>query len=61
VQRLGGVYIYGSGRFLVAPIEPEHELDFLGLLAKFVIGALLEPATHGVIVDAEVEYLGEVG
>src|SRR2546422_5420423 len=26
-----------------------------------VIGALLEAATHGVIIDAEVEYLREVG
>jgi hypothetical protein len=61
VERLGSVYIYGSGRFLVAPIAPEHEFEFLGLLAKVIIGALLEAATHGVIVDAEVEYLGEIG
>src|SRR6266566_6232632 len=61
VERLGSVDIYRSGRFLVAPIEREHEFDFLGLLAKFIIGALLEAATHSVIVDTEVEYLGEIG
>jgi hypothetical protein len=31
------------------------------MLAEFIIGALLETATHGVIVDAEVEDLGEIG
>jgi hypothetical protein len=60
-ERLGGVYIYGSGRFLVAPIEREHEFELLGLLAKLIIGALFEAATHRVIVDAEVEHLREVG
>jgi hypothetical protein len=60
-ERLGGVYVYGSGWFLVAPIEPEHEFDLLRLFAKFIVGALFEAATHGLVVDAEVEHLREVG
>src|SRR4029079_8118087 len=51
---------YRSGRFRVASIQPEHELDFLGPLAKVIIGALVEPAAHGVIVDPEVEDLREI-
>jgi hypothetical protein len=61
VERLSSVYVYGSGRFLVTPIQREHKFDFLGLLAKFIIGALSEASTHCVIVDAQVEYLGEIG
>src|SRR5919199_2887676 len=60
MERLARVHIYGSGRFFVASIESEHTFAFLGALAKVVIGSLLETATHRVIVDAEVEYLGEV-
>ena len=39
----------------------KHDFDILGLLAKLVVGALLEATTHRFIVDAEVEYLGEIG
>jgi hypothetical protein len=46
---------------LGAPIQLEHKFDFPGLLAKGIIGALSEAATHSVIVDAEIEYLGEIG
>jgi len=60
VERLGSVYMNGSGRFLGAPIEREHEFDSLLAKRPVVIGALLEAAAHGVIVDAEVEYLGEI-
>ena len=42
-------------------LSAEHELELLGLLAKVVVGALSEAATHRVIVDAEVEDLGEIG
>lgn len=30
VERLGRVYVYGSGRFFVAPIQLEHEFDHTG-------------------------------
>jgi len=61
VERLGSVYVYRFGRFFVAPIQLEHEFDCLGPEIPVISGALLEAATHGVIVDAEVEDLGEIG
>ena len=61
VERLGSVNIDRSGRFFVAPIEREHDFDFLGLLAKVIVGAFLEATTHRFIVDAKIEDLGEIG
>jgi hypothetical protein len=56
----GSVYVYRSGRFFVAPIQREHEFDFPGLLAKGIIREPLDAATHSVIVDVQIEYLGEI-
>ena len=39
----------------------EHKFDFLALLAKFNVGALMEAVTHRVIDGTEVEYIDEVG
>src|SRR4051812_2754239 len=50
-QRLRRVHIDRSGRFLVAPIQREHELDSLVAERPVVIGARFETAAHGVLVD----------
>jgi len=53
VERLGAVYIDRSGRFLVAPIQPQHQLE-LGAVytARRLPVALLWAADFESVVDA---------
>src|SRR5260370_181895 len=61
VEPLSGVDVDRSGRSFLAPIQLEHEFDTFLAKRPVVIGALLEAATHGVVVDEEVEDFGEEG